>query len=143
MTDALLNILLVEDSPADAALVREQLRDDPAFQCRIAHAERLGYAVTACTSSQEALGLFQTSPHNFDLVITDYTMPHMTGESLAQAFRQIRPDIPIILTTGFSPMAPEQAQAFGIETVLSKPWMARDLARTIQRVLAERRSEHV
>ena len=64
--------------------------------------EHLGYSVVVCTSSLEALDVFRAAPQNFDLVVTDYTMPTMTGEVLAHELRRIRPDIPIILYTGFS-----------------------------------------
>jgi len=64
--------------------------------------ERLGYEVTARTSSIEALELFRVKPDQFDLVITDMTMPNMTGEKLAKEIMGIRADIPIILCTGYS-----------------------------------------
>jgi CheY-like chemotaxis protein len=101
----------------------------------------LGYDVIAHTHSAEALAAFQGAPHQFDLVITDYTMPHMTGEVLARALRAIRPDIPIILGTGFShTMDAAKAHALGIEAFLLKPWTAQELARTIEQVLAQRRA---
>ena len=61
----------------------------------------LGYDVTALTDSREALDLFKEDPKQFDLVITDTTMPHMPGDILAQEMMKIRPDIPIIICTGF------------------------------------------
>ncbi len=101
--------------------------------------ERLGYEVVARTSSVEALAAFQAMPQQFDLVITDQTMPHMTGEHLAVALRRIRPDIPIILCTGFSHIIDaEKAQAAGIDAFCMKPLVTRDLAVTIQQVLANR-----
>jgi CheY-like chemotaxis protein len=100
---------------------------------------QLGYDVTAHTSSVEALAAFQAAPHHFDLVITDYTMPQMTGEALARALRSLRPDIPIILETGFShTIDAERATALGINAFLLKPWTVRELARTIAQVLAKR-----
>ncbi len=82
------HILFVDD---EAALTR-------AGQAMLA---RLGYSVTAHTDSQKAFACFQATPEAFDLVITDQTMPTMTGEMLSQAIRNLRPDIPIILCTGF------------------------------------------
>ena len=102
---------------------------------------QLGYDVTAYTSSVEALAAFQAAPHHFDLVITDYTMPQMTGEALARALRSLRPDIPIILETGFShTIDAERATALGINAFLLKPWTVRELARTIAQVLAQGRT---
>ena len=105
-----------------------------------AHLERLNYEVVTCLSSVEALEAFRAAPQRFDLVITDQTMPQMTGDALAQALRRIRPDIPIILCTGFShTMDPGRARTLGIDAWLAKPWQAHELATTIQRVLDERR----
>jgi CheY-like chemotaxis protein len=99
----------------------------------------LGYEVVAHTSSLDALEAFQAEPHRFDLVITDQTMLHMTGEALARELRCIRQDIPIILCTGFSHvMNTEKAQAMGIDAFCMKPLLARELAMTIQRVLENR-----
>jgi signal transduction histidine kinase/ActR/RegA family two-component response regulator len=102
---------------------------------------QLGYDVTAYTSSAEALAAFQAAPQRFDLVITDYTMPQMTGDVLTCALRRLRPDIPIILETGFSQIIDaEQAAALGINAFLLKPWTVRELARTIAQVLAQQRA---
>jgi CheY-like chemotaxis protein len=101
---------------------------------------RLGYEVVVCTSSTEALEVFRAAPQRFDVVITDQTMPHMTGEKLAQALRRLQPDIPIILCTGFShDMHAERAQELGIDAFLMKPLAMQDLAQTIQQVIAARR----
>ena len=101
--------------------------------------EQLGYEVVASTSSREALEAFRAMPQRFDAVVTDQTMPHMTGEQLARELRRIRPDIPIILCTGFShTMNPEKAQAVGIDAFCMKPVVVRDLAVTIQQVLEQR-----
>jgi signal transduction histidine kinase/CheY-like chemotaxis protein len=102
---------------------------------------QLGYDVAAYTSSAEALADFQAAPQRFDLVITDYTMPQMTGDVLTCALRRLRPDIPIILETGFSQtIDAEQAAALGINAFLLKPWTVRELARTITQVLAQHRA---
>lgn len=99
----------------------------------------LGYRVIVHTSSVEALEDFRAAPQLFDVVITDQTMPHVTGEALAIELRRIRPDVPIILCTGFSySMTAERAQELGIAAFLMKPLVTRDLALTIRQVLAQR-----
>ncbi len=96
----------------------------------------LGYQVTVRTGSIEGLEVFRSAPERFDLVITDKTMPNMTGEQLAKAVLQIRPDIPIILSIGFSDsMTPEYAKMCGIRACLMKPFSLPDLAQTIRQVL--------
>ena len=101
--------------------------------------EQFGYTVVSHTSSIEALEAFRAMPQRFDLVITDQTMPQMTGEQLVRELRRIRPDIPIILCTGFSHiMNAEKAQAMGIDDFCMKPLVAQDLAVTVQQVLAQR-----
>ncbi|MEA1933016.1 MAG: response regulator [Thermodesulfobacteriota bacterium] len=98
--------------------------------------KRLGYNVTALTSSLEALKTFQANPDNFDLIITDMTMPSMTGDQLAKKIMAIRTDIPIILCTGFSEkMSNEKAESLGIKDFLMKPVLLNDLSLTIRRVL--------
>ena len=102
----------------------------------------LGYEVVAVTSSLEALAVFQAAPERFDLVITDYTMPQLTGEALAQALRGIRPTLPIILCTGFSEtMTAGKAQALGIDAFCLKPVVLQELGQTIRRVLRQRREQ--
>ena len=98
--------------------------------------ERLGYEVTTRTSSIEALELFQAQPNKFDLVITDMTMPNMTGEKLARELVAIRRDIPIILCTGFSEHINEaKAKAIGIQKFVMKPFVMREMAKAIRQVL--------
>jgi CheY-like chemotaxis protein len=100
----------------------------------------LGYEVVACTSGYEALQIFLQTPQSFDLVITDQTMPHMTGAMLVCALRRIRPDIPIILCTGYSSgIDADEARAQGIEAFLMKPLSLDTLVPTIQRLLARQR----
>jgi CheY-like chemotaxis protein len=104
---------------------------------------RLGYEVVACTSGYEALYVFLQTPYGFDLVITDQTMPHMTGETLARALRRVRPDIPIILCTGYSScINTAGARAQGIEAFLMKPLSIDTLAPALQRLLARRETSH-
>ena len=101
--------------------------------------ERLGYQVTSRTSSVEALAAFKAKPNEYDLVITDMTMPNMTGVELAPRLREIKSDIPIIICTGFSDMVDEdKAKAIGIREYVMKPIVIEEIARTIRKVLDER-----
>ncbi len=98
--------------------------------------ERLGYKVTSRIRSLEALELFRKNPDQFDLVITDMTMPEMTGDKLARELMKIRPDIPIILCTGYSKrISEEKAKEMGIRAFLMKPIVMRDLAETVRKAL--------
>ena len=98
--------------------------------------ERLGYSVTALTDSTEALKLFSSDPSRFDLVITDQTMPKLTGMDLARKLLTIRNNIPIILYTGHSDSTSrEKAKEAGIREFLMKPLEKQQLAEAIRRVL--------
>jgi len=98
--------------------------------------ERLGYHVTERTSSVEALEAFCNAPDKFDLVITDMTMPNMTGIQLAQKLLDIRPDIPIIVCTGFSTKVnDEKAKESGIRGFVMKPVVMSELGKKIREVL--------
>jgi len=98
--------------------------------------ERLGYTVTTRTSSVEALELFQARPDDFDLVITDMTMPNMTGDQLAVELMEIRSDIPVIMCSGYSKRISEETAAeIGIKGFAYKPVTKADLAKTIRKVL--------
>ena len=100
--------------------------------------ERLGYQVTSRTSSLEALEAFRANPDRFDLVITDTAMPNMPGDKLSGELIKIRPDIPILLCTGFSQtMSEEKAASLGIKGFLFKPMVMRDLAQKIREVLED------
>ena len=97
---------------------------------------RLGYTVTVRTTSLETLATFENQPDAFDLVITDQTMPGMTGLDLARRMLQIRPDLPIILCTGYSSqVSEEQARSAGIRGFALKPIDKADLAALIRKVL--------
>lgn len=116
-------VLLVDDEEELVHMGRQML-------------ERLGYEVVATTRSLEALELFRAQPEVFDVVLTDQTMPDMTGDDLARELLRIRPDIPIILVTGFSQdIEPEHVYELGIREFIMKPMTARDLSEAIQRVL--------
>lgn len=100
--------------------------------------ERLGYRITVKSSSVEALSLFKARPDEFDLVITDMTMPILTGDRLAVKLMAIRPDIPVILCTGYSAqVSEEKAKSLGIKAFVLKPLVRVNLANTIRRVLDE------
>ncbi|HEV8112315.1 MAG TPA: ATP-binding protein [Planctomycetota bacterium] len=117
-------ILLVDDEPALAAVGRLML-------------ERAGYVVFAHTRSVDALEAFRARPDEFDLVVTDLTMPELNGVDLAREILQVRASTPIILATGFGgAMTQAKVQALGIRELLFKPATARSLTESIQRVLS-------
>jgi CheY-like chemotaxis protein len=100
--------------------------------------EKLGYRVTTRTSSVDALALLKIKPDDFDLVITDLTMPNMTGERLAVELKEIRPDIPVILCTGYSKKySDETVASLGINALVYKPVVKADLAKTVRKVMDE------
>jgi len=100
--------------------------------------EKLGYDVVAMTDSTKSLELFREDPERFDLVISDMTMPNLRGDRLAQQLMEIRPDIPIIISTGFSKqMDEDRAKEMGIKAFTMKPLVLRDLANTVREVLDE------
>ncbi|QTA83537.1 Two component system response regulator/histidine kinase [Desulfonema limicola] len=98
--------------------------------------KKLGYQVTALTDATKALDIFRRQPKQFDLVLTDMTMPRMTGITLAQKMLEIKPDIPLILVTGFSRLiTKEKAMVIGIKEVISKPLFKREVAGVIRKTL--------
>jgi PAS domain S-box-containing protein len=116
-------ILFVDDEEALAGMGQIMLK-------------KLGYEVDVMTSSLDALDAFRAHPHKYDLVITDFTMPGMTGMSLSEELLKIRPDIPIILCTGYSDVTtPEMVKAAGIRELLMKPVVRAQLAHTVNNVL--------
>jgi CheY-like chemotaxis protein len=116
-------VLLVDDEIILAQLGKEML-------------ERLGYRVVSRSSSMEALEAFRAEPGQFDLVITDQTMPHMTGVDLAREILRIQPSIPVILCTGHADSAViEAARATGVREFLAKPVTLRQLAEAVRCVL--------
>ena len=98
--------------------------------------EHLGYTVVTRTSSIEALEAFKALPDKFDLVITDMTMPKMTGDELAKELMRIKPNIPIIIYTGFSEkITEEKTRAMGIRRLIMKPIVQREMAKAIREAL--------
>jgi len=118
-------ILFVDDEPTIGKVAKQIL-------------EKLGYSVVVRASGIEALELFDAKPDQFDLAITDMTMPHLTGDQLAEKLIEIRPDIPIILCTGFSEkITEENACAMGIRKLVMKPIARQDLAKAVREVIDE------
>jgi CheY-like chemotaxis protein len=118
-------ILLVDDEKPLADIYQKML-------------DMLGYQAETRTSPIEALEAVRTNPQKYDLVITDMTMPQMTGFNLAKRLMDIRPDLPVILCTGFSDqMTEEKARSVGILAFLLKPVLINDLANALRRVLDE------
>jgi two-component system, cell cycle sensor histidine kinase and response regulator CckA len=116
-------ILFVDDEDSIVGLGKEILAD-------------LGYDVVGTTSSLEALEFFRARPDRLDLVITDMTMPSMTGIELAQEIMRIRPGMPVILCTGFSEaITSEEAKALGLREFIMKPMNVHQFAQVIRRVL--------
>ncbi|WP_300457625.1 ATP-binding protein [Desulfobacula sp.] len=100
--------------------------------------ERLGYNVISRKSSIEALEAFSESPDKFDLVITDIAMPNLPGDKLSAELTKIRPDIPVLLCTGFSEtMSEEKAASLGIKGFLLKPIVMTELSQKIREILDE------
>nr|MBF0222305.1 PAS domain S-box protein [Desulfobulbaceae bacterium] len=100
---------------------------------------RLGYQVEVKTSSSEALQSFKAAPESYDLVITDQIMPALSGEELVKEIRSIRPEIPIILCTGYSTQMDEKkANALGINGFAYKPISKKDIAKLIRQVLDDK-----
>lgn len=117
------HILFVDDEPALENIGKQILKS-------------LGYQVTTRTSSIEALELFKARSEQFDLVITDMSMPNMSGDILSAELMKVRPDIPIILCTGYSTnISDESAKGIGIKAFVYKPIVRSDLAKSIRSVL--------
>jgi PAS domain S-box-containing protein len=120
-------VLFVDDEDALAQLGKKTL-------------EQLGYQVEALTSVAEAIELVRADPQRFDLVITDQTMPGMTGADFAGQLHKIRPDLPIILATGYSAsLTPERLRSLGIRELLLKPQTVHSLATAAHRALTEKK----
>ena len=119
-------ILVVDDEPTVGELLRRELLS-------------LGYEVTLCSSSAQALETFQQKGAGFDLVLTDMTMPGMNGAELTRRIKQLRPATPVVLCTGFSEiMDAEKARRMGIDGYLLKPVVLRQLAQTIHQAMGKK-----
>jgi len=116
-------ILLVDDEDQIARMLEQMLAS-------------LGYRVRAVSDPIEALEIFENTPQAFDLVITDMTMPKITGDLLARELMKIRPEIPVILCTGFSKLIDEdRAQKIGIRRLIMKPVIKSEIAGAIREAL--------
>ena len=123
-------ILVVDDEPTIVKMQKQSL-------------ERLGYTVIIRTGSREALETFWAAPNSFDLMITDMTMPTMNGDKLALAVKGIRPDIPVILCTGFSERVnAKTATDLPIDAFLMKPVEQEKMAHTVRKILDEAKKRH-
>lgn len=119
-------ILLADDEPSIIEVASQTL-------------QRLGYRVTSVRSGAEALRVFMDEPSRFDLLVTDQTMPNLTGIDLAKRILQARKDMPVILFTGYSEtVSPDMAKAAGISEFIMKPISKREVAETVRRVLDSR-----
>jgi len=117
------HILFIDDEPDIVELADEMLT-------------ALGYRVTSTHKSRHALEIFENAPRDFDLVITDRTMPKMTGLALAGRMREMRPEIPIILCSGYClDQAGESIEAGKISAALAKPLDLKNVAETVRTVL--------
>lgn len=117
------HVLIVDDEPAIAKLEYRMLSN-------------LGYRVTTKTDSQEALDAVRQAPDSFDLVITDMTMPHMTGDKLAVEIKKIKPEIPVMLCTGYSKkISPETIDEMGIDALFFKPVLHQKIAVSVRNIL--------
>jgi signal transduction histidine kinase/ActR/RegA family two-component response regulator len=119
------HILIVDDEASLVDILKRSVK-------------QLGYSVEATTSSKKALELFKAAPEIYDLVISDQTMPEITGESLCRELLRIRSDLPIIMCSGYShKIDSAKAHSIGIKNFLMKPVSRRDLAETIRQCLDE------
>jgi signal transduction histidine kinase/CheY-like chemotaxis protein len=115
------NILFVDDEKMLADIGKRML-------------ERVGYQVTATTSPVQALEIFKYKPHRFDIVISDMTMPDMTGDTFFNEIKKIREDVPVIICTGYSSMMNEEkAQQMGVAALIMKPVSISKMTLAIQK----------
>ena len=123
-------VLLVDDDEALLGLGHSMLT-------------RLGYDVVTCTRSPEALEIFAAAPERFDLVVTDYTMPSLTGEQLVGACQHLRPDLPVLLYTGWLEV-PKTGHdpAPGRMAVLQKPFSLHELDSALRQLLGAQEHSH-
>jgi CheY-like chemotaxis protein/two-component sensor histidine kinase len=104
--------------------------------------KRLGYRVSAYTSSFDAMAAFREHPQDFDLILSDMTMPHMTGDQIAREVKTIRPEVPVLIVTGFTDkIRQDEKESAGIDDVLHKPIIKAELAITVRRLLDHQAEE--
>ena len=116
-------ILLVDDEPALIEIGQQLL-------------QLLGYQVTTLSNSAQALEVFSRDPEAFDLLVTDYTMPVMTGTQLAEAVLKINPDLPVILMSGLEATNIEaRAKRAGVRRIINKPIVIKEIAELIRELL--------
>jgi CheY-like chemotaxis protein len=117
-------VLLVDDEHALVSLATKVL-------------SRMGHEITACTDPREALAVFRSRPDGFDVVVTDLSMPHMSGFELTRELLAIRPEVCVVLTTGHVRAEDQQAvDGIGIRAVVRKPYAFEDLGQVITDLLA-------
>ncbi|MCK5343672.1 MAG: response regulator, partial [Candidatus Heimdallarchaeota archaeon] len=98
--------------------------------------EKLDYKVTSYSDCKKALEYFTEHPNDFDLVLTDYGMPVMNGKEFAKNLKEVRPDIPIVLFTGYGDLiAKENIEQWGLEDLLVKPFAFKEISETVRRIL--------
>jgi len=103
--------------------------------------EELGYRVTSFTDSQEALQAVETTPQDFDLLITDYSMPNLTGPQLMKKVKEIRCDLPMLLVTGYTNLATlENMKLWGCSGVIAKPYRLKELSQAVREALSNARA---
>jgi len=121
------SILFIDDEEALVRIAEKKFTD-------------LGYHIIGKTSSPEALELFREDPDQFDLIITDQTLPKITGKELSKQILQIRPDMPIILCTGYSnAITKKEAESIGIREFMLKPLSLQELQNVVRRILDEKK----
>ena len=123
-------VLLVEDEPALAKFAEQSLL-------------RAGFRVIRCQDGADALRLFEQAPDAVDIVLTDVAMPRLTGDRLAQALHNVRPELPIVLMTGFSyALSPDTLRSLDVASVLQKPVGAQQLVEAVQHALRSAKKAH-
>ena len=123
------HILFVDDEEEITSLGKDML-------------ERFGYTVTVKTSGVEALEAVRAQPDKFDLLVTDHMMPRMTGFQLARELKRIRPDLPIIITTGLADASIHgDLETLGNSQCVAKPFVMRELVNAVWRVLGRKKDE--
>ena len=116
-------VLVVDDEERSVSIIKEVLK-------------RLGYSVTAMTSSLKALELFKEDPHRYDLILTDLIMPQLTGDKLVAEIIEIRPDMPVIITSGFTnTIDTDEFKQISNKAFIAKPFQPQELAKMVRQVL--------